>query len=200
MFQRIIGVFKLNAATFNEIEQDKTATTQAALIVILVALLEVLSVILAVVVLDRIIPGTMEELESGLSQDLALNSLPQMNLIGTGIFAGISAILAWPIWSLLTYFIGTKLFGGTADIGEMLRVIGFAQAPRLLAVFFFIPCIGTVLDLASTIWVLAASFVGIREGLDLGNGRTLLTIIVSFIGVLIVNYLFGLVLAQIFAL
>ncbi len=45
MFQRIIGVFKLNAATFNESEQDKTATTQAALIVILVALLEVLSVI-----------------------------------------------------------------------------------------------------------------------------------------------------------
>ena len=38
MFQRIMGVFKLDKATFAEIEGDQSATSQAAIVVVLVAL------------------------------------------------------------------------------------------------------------------------------------------------------------------
>lgn len=76
-------------------------------------------------------------------------------------------------------------------MGEMLRVIGFAQAPRLLSVFSFIPCLGAILSLAGAIWALVATFIGIRQGLDIDNGKTLLTIIISFIIVFFVNFLIG---------
>ena len=39
MFERIIGVFKLDANTFEEIEHDPSAISQAAIIVAVVALL-----------------------------------------------------------------------------------------------------------------------------------------------------------------
>ncbi len=200
MFQRIIGVFKLNAATFNEIEQDKTATTQAALVVVLVALISGIGAAIGAVMLNRTMPGLMEGLEGSLGEGFDMSLIPQMSPIGAFLNAVIGALLSWLVWSALTYFVGTKLFNGTADMGEMLRVIGFAQAPRLLSALGFIPCIGALFSIAGWVWALAASFVAIREGLDLDNGKTLLTIIVSFIGALIVSFLIGLVLAPLFAL
>ncbi len=200
MFQCIIGVFKLNAATFNEIEQDKTATTQAALVVVLVALISGIGAAIGAVMLNRTMPGLMEGLEGSLGEGFDMSLIPQMSPIGAFLNAVIGALLSWLVWSALTYFVGTKLFNGTADMGEMLRVIGFAQAPRLLSALGFIPCIGALFSIAGWVWALAASFVGIREGLDLDNGKTLLTIIVSFIGALIVSFLIGLVLAPLFAL
>jgi hypothetical protein len=200
VFQRIIGVFKLSAATFNEIENDRTATTQAALVVILVALLAGIGAAIGAVMLNRTMPGVIESLESSLGEGIDTSFIPQMSPIGAFFNAVIGAILSWLVWSALTYFVGTKLFKGTADMGEMLRVIGFAQAPRLLSVFGFIPCIGALFSFAGWVWALAASFIGIREGLDLDNGKTLLTIIVSFIGALAVSFLVGLLLAPLFAL
>ena len=41
MFNRIMGVFKLDVNTFEEIEHDESATSQAAIVVALVALLAV---------------------------------------------------------------------------------------------------------------------------------------------------------------
>jgi hypothetical protein len=39
MLERLMGVFMLNANTFEEIEHDQTATSQAAIIVAAVAIL-----------------------------------------------------------------------------------------------------------------------------------------------------------------
>src|SRR5688500_11783548 len=53
--------------------------------------------------------------------------------IGNGITAVIVAVIAaligWILWSVITYFIGVNLFKGTATVGELLRTLGFAQAP-----------------------------------------------------------------------
>lgn len=87
----------------------------------------------------------------------------------------VSAFVGWLIWSALTYWIGTSLFDGTADLGEMLRVIGFAYAPQALAI---IPCLGA---LVGGLWSLVAGFVAVRQGLDLDNTKTFITIIVGFL-------------------
>ena len=59
MLQRILGVFKLDKATFAEIEADQTATTQAALVVILVAVVAGIGAALAATMLNRTLPGVM---------------------------------------------------------------------------------------------------------------------------------------------
>lgn len=155
---------------------------------------------IAAVMLNRTMPGVMEGLSESLGEGFDLSMVPQMSPVGAFLNAVIGAILSWLVWSALTYFIGTKLFGAQADMGEMMRVIGFAQAPRLLSGLSFIPCLGGLLSLVGLIWALVASYIGIREGLDLDSGKTVLTIIISFLGALMVSFLLGLVMAPIFAL
>ncbi len=151
MMERIIGVFKLDVATFESVEHDESATGQAALIVLAVGIL------------------------GGLGS-LAAASFVGGSAGGGGFLGSVlSTFVSWFIWSALTYFIGTRLFGGEATLGEMLRVIGFAYAPQVLGI---IPCLG---GLVGFFWSLAAAFIGIRQGLDVSNGKTALTILVGLL-------------------
>jgi hypothetical protein len=64
----------------------------------------------------------------------------------SGIFIGtITALVGWFIWAWLTYFIGTKFLPEPqtkADIGELLRTIGFSSSPGLIRLFFWQPQFG----------------------------------------------------------
>ena len=53
-------------------------------------------------------------------------------------------IVGWIGWAILTYFIGSSLFGGRSSVTEMMRVLGFASAPQLLGIFGVIPCLGGI--------------------------------------------------------
>jgi hypothetical protein len=198
MFERIKGVLRLNAPTFAEIEQDQTATTQAAIVVLLVGLLSGIGAAIDAIAFNRAAPAVAGGLQGSIEGFEAV-MMPTMSPVGAFLNALIGVLLSWLIWSALTYFIGTKLFNGASNMGEMLRVVGYAQAPRLLFALSFIPCVGWIFGLVGWLWSLAASFVGIREGLDLDTGKTLLTIVVSFIAAIAVSFLLGLLLAPIFA-
>ncbi len=151
MIERIIGVFKLDAETFEQIEHDETATTQALMVVLAVSLIGALG-----------------------------------GLIGGGGIKGflnpiISTFVGWLLWSGATYFVGTSLFGGQADIGEMLRVVGFAYAPMVLSI---IPCFGWIIGL---LWTLAAMVVAIRQGLDIDTTQAVIVGVIGFVLVFILN-------------
>lgn len=161
MLDRVIGVFKLDVQTFEEIEADQGATGQAAMVVLIVAVLS------------------------------ALGSTAGAAFAGSGgggsFFATlIGVFLGWIVWSSITYVVGTSLFGGTADIGEMLRVIGFAYSPQVLGI---IPCIGWLIG---AIWSLIAGFIAVRQGLDLDNTRAFFTILVGFLGYVVFSAVMGL--------
>lgn len=160
MVQRIIGVLQLDVPTFEQIEHDTTATGQAAGVVAIAAVCQAIG-----------------------------------SSISAGVWGGgtgpnflatlLAAFFGWVAWSALTYWIGTSLFEAKADLGEMLRVIGFAQAPLVLAI---IPCLGA---LVGGIWALVASFVAIRQGLDLDNTKTFITIIVGFLAYVVISVIAG---------
>src|SRR4030042_3993639 len=119
MLAPIIGVFKLNSQTFEEIEHNTSLTLPAGLIVVIVALI------------------------SGLGNGLFNGLLGGGRTFGKGFISSlIGVIVGWLIWSVVTWFIGTRLFKGEADVGEMLRVIGFVYSPLILSI---IPCIGMVI-------------------------------------------------------
>ncbi len=162
MFDRIVGVFRLDPNVFESIEHDPTATSQAALVVLLSAVF------------------------TGLGNVFSL--LFNRGDFFRAFFSGIIwALVGWVIWAFISYYVGTRYFGGQADLPEMLRVTGFAYAPLMLGI---IPCIG---GLIGVLWGLAAMFIAIRQGLDIDDTKALITVLVGF-----VIYLIGLILIGIF--
>ncbi|MFL5384182.1 MAG: Yip1 family protein [Longimicrobiaceae bacterium] len=99
---------------------------------------------------------------------------------GKGIIGAIvSAFIAWLLWAGLTYLIGTKLFGGTADMGEMLRTLGFAQSPGVLGILTIIPILGWLVAVVVWIWTVVAAVVAIRQALDFDTGKAVATAVIA---------------------
>jgi hypothetical protein len=99
----------------------------------------------------------------------------------TMISAALTALIGWLIWSGITYLIGTKLFEGEATWGELLRTIGFAQAPGVLAVLGLVPLVGGMVRFALLFWLLAAGIVAIRQALDVSTGKAVLTAVLGWV-------------------
>ena len=152
---RIIQAAKLDSNLYEEVEADKSALGQA----------------MAIVVLSSIAAG--------------------IGLYKTGGFSGIitgtmASLISWYVWAYLTYFIGTKFLPEPqtqADLGELLRTIGFSSSPGLLRVFYFVPGIGGLLYLISSLWMLVAMIIAVRQALDYNS--TLRAVGVCVIGYII---------------
>lgn len=87
----------------------------------------------------------------------------------------VTSFVGWLIWAGVTYLIGDKLLGGTATWGELLRTLGFAQAPRLLLIGANLPTVGLLVQLVVFVWTLFTSVVALRQALDFSTGRAILT-------------------------
>jgi hypothetical protein len=139
--ERIIGAAKLDVRIYEEVEADKGALNQA----------------MGVVVLSSVTAG--------------------VGIMGTagfkGIFLGtIMALMGWFIWAYLTYAIGTKILPEPqtkADLGELLRTIGFSSSPGLIRVLGIIPGLTAMVYLLAGIWMLIAMVVAVRQALDYQN-------------------------------
>jgi hypothetical protein len=103
----------------------------------------------------------------------------------TGTQGIVSLVLAtlfgWIVWSGVTYLIGDKIFGGTATWGELLRTLGFAQAPGVLGIFAILPLAGGAIRWAVAIWVLMAGIIAIRQALDFSTAKAILTAILGWL-------------------
>ena len=94
--------------------------------------------------------------------------------IGIAMALGVlSGVVGWLIWSGVANLVGTKIFHGTSDFGQMRRVIGFAYAPLAIGV---VPWLGII----GAIWVLLAAVVAIREGMDFSTKRSVATMAIGW--------------------
>ena len=171
LVQRMIRAAKLEPNLYEEVEADRTATTQAAIVVAITAVASGIGAALAA------------------AQAVPDPNVPTPNPIGSLIGTVIWALLSWVVWSYLTYLIGTRLFAGRATPGEMLRAIGFATTPRILGVLVFIPVLGPLVGIAAGIWSLVAGVVAVRQGLDFTTGKAILTTIIGWAVVTLVPLL-----------
>jgi hypothetical protein len=164
MMKRIMRAIMLDREFYKEAEADTSLNQEALTIVIIV------SVIAAI--------GTF--VSSLMAQNFGRAILAFVVSAGIGV-------ANYYIWSYVTHFIGTNMFKGDADPGELLRVLGYASAPRLLGLLGFIPCIGWLVSLAGGIWALVAGFIGVQEALDLDTTETLVTVVLGWLAILIIT-------------
>ena len=87
-----------------------------------------------------------------------------------GVLTGtVTALIAWLIWSYLTYIIGTKILptpDTKADYGELLRTIGFSSSPGIIRILGIIPGLATIVFIVAGIWMLVAMIIAVRQALD----------------------------------
>lgn len=152
--ERVIGAARLDVNTYEEVEADTSALGQA----------------MAVVVMASVAAG--------------IGSLRDGGIKGL-VMATVAALVGWFIWAGLTYLIGTKILPEPqtkADMGEMLRTIGFASSPGLLMVLRIVPVLGALVGLIISIWMLLAFVVAVRQALDYkSTGRAVAVCLIGFL-------------------
>ena len=162
MINRMLGAALLRVGTFEDVEHDRSATTQAMLVVVIVAI------------------------SSGVGGVLS----GDVGWVNGVIFGAVRGLIGWAVWALVTWLVGTTILK-TPDThgewGQLARGTGFAQTPGILTVFVFIPVIGGIIALVAFVWQFVAMMIAVRQCLDYtSTWRAFFVILISFIVVLIV--------------
>ena len=134
---RIIRACKLDVSLYEEVEADKSATLQAA----------------SVVVLQSIATG-IGAISIGASNFLMA---PILSLVSWYVWAYLIYFIGAKLFPEPTT---------QADHGQLLRTIGFSSAPGLIRVFGFIPDLISITFIAAGIWMLVAMVIAVRQALD----------------------------------
>jgi len=150
--ERVTGVLTLRPSVFEDIEADKNANAQA----------------FAVVVIGTVAAGLGGGQYGGFSR-MVLES--------------IGAVVGLITWAALTYLLGVRLLPEPqtrSDLGELLRVMGYATAPTLFAAFGAVPILGRAVPFVVSLWLLATFTIGVRQALDYRS--TIRAVIVVMVG------------------
>jgi hypothetical protein len=165
--ERMLGAAKLDAATYEEVEGDATATPQA----------------MVVVVAANLAAGVGALRATGIG-GLLLTTL--IALIGWYVWAFVTYFVG-------TRFLpGSRT---QADPGQLLRTIGFSATPGLIRVLGIVPALSAVLSLIAALWMLAAMVVAVRQALDYETtGRAIAVCLIGFVVYIVVGVVLGTIL------
>ncbi len=134
---RIIRACKLDSNLYEEVEADKSATFQAA----------------GVVVLSSLAAG-VGTLSLGTSNFLMA---PLLSLVSWFVWAYVVYFIGVKFFPEPTT---------EADHGQLLRTIGFSSAPGLIRVFGVFPNLMNLAFIVAAIWMLVAMVIAVRQALD----------------------------------
>lgn len=161
--ERVVGALRLDPHTFEEVEADGTAMSQALLVVVAAAV------------------------ATGIGAAGA-----GMGLLLVGV---VGALVGWIVWALLTFVIGTKVLpeaSTKADLGQLLRVLGFAAAPGLFGILGIIPFVGWIVRFVVFVWQLIAMVIAVRQALDYSTtGRAVLVCVIGWLAYVVIMFVFA---------
>jgi len=150
---RMIRASKLDVSLYEEVEADKSATIQAAIVVVLSSL-----------------AAGVGAISLGASNFLMA---PILSLISWYVWAYIIYFIGAKLFPEPT----TK-----ADHGQLLRTIGFSSAPGLIRVFGFTPELMSITFIGSGIWMLIAMIIAVRQALDYqSTWRAIGVVVIGFL-------------------
>ena len=151
--KRIFRAIKIDPDLYEEVEHDKSATFQAAAVVVL----------------------------SSLAAGVGAIHLGASNFI-LGPFISLASWYFWAflIFIVGTKIFPDKQT--KSDHGELLRTIGFSSAPGLLRVFGFTPDLMSITFIGAGIWMLIAMIIAVRQALDYeSTWRAIGVVVIGFL-------------------
>ena len=164
--ERMIGAARIDRPTYEEVEHDTSATSQAALIVVVAA-----------------IAGAIGGAGHGWNGVVA-------GLLGALLGWVVSSAFIYLVGAKLIPSPQTE-----ADLGQVLRTQGFAAVPTFLLIFGGIPVLGGIVALVAGIWYIITRIVGIQSALEASAvraiGIAILAVILQWIVLGILGVIFG---------
>ncbi len=151
IWERMIRAARLDVSLYEEVEHDTSATLQSMLVVVI------------------------SSLASGIG-DFSYG-------IGSLIGSTLVALVGWFIWAAVVYIIGAKLLpqpSTEADLGQLLRTIGFSASPGVIRLLGIVPGIAGIVNMFAALWMLIAMIVAVRQALDYSS--TTRAVLVCIVG------------------
>ena len=112
-------------------------------------------------------------------------------LVG-GVISMVQMLLAYALFSLFAFLIGTKVMPETAtkaDFNETFRTVGFAAAPGVLYVLAIIPVLGVLISMVIGLWSIVIGVIAVRAVLDYSNtGRAIVVCLLAFAASMFVSF------------
>ena len=162
--QRMVGAMQVDVRTFEEIESDPTAVSQAVVVILISGFAALLGNIFRA--------GPI----AGVSGMI-------MTLVGYAVWTLIVVVVGTKLMPEPS----TR-----ATFAEAFRVIGFAASPGVFNVLMIIPFLGRLISMLISIWILVVMVVAVRSVLDYTS--TARAVIVCLIGGVALLILFLLIL------
>jgi hypothetical protein len=108
-------------------------------------------------------------LSQALGQSLVLfiNHVRPRRFILAVLFAALSYVLGYALWTASVYVVGVYAFGARASWAAVAAAVGLSYAPQLFAFFELAPFLGGPIGIGLSLWSLLAILISLRSGLGL---------------------------------
>ena len=149
---RMTGAMQADVKTFQEIEADPTAISQAVTVIIIAGIASLIGNMFRI----GIIHGAM---------------MLVVNVIGYALWTLLVVLIGTKVMPEPA----TK-----ADFNEAFRVIGFTASPGVFNVLAIVPFLGPLISFVVWIWMVVVGVVAVREVLDYSNtGRAIIVCLIA---------------------
>src|SRR5262245_5827712 len=149
---RMIGAMQADVKTFEEIEADPNAMTQAITVIVIASVAALIG----------------NFFRSGIAGGIA-------GLIGSLLGYALFSFLVFIIGTKLMPEPATK-----TDFNEAFRTIGFAASPGVFNILAIIPFLGPLISLLVGLWSLVIAVIAVRAVLDYSNtGRAIIVCLIA---------------------
>jgi hypothetical protein len=174
---RIIKALTFKTDVYAEVENDVTFTNTAWIIVAVVSLLNQL--------------GTRATTNFG-------------NWLISAVIGTVFAVIGFAVAAYVINLVGRMVFKADVDFGELVRTLGLAYVWQIVGLIGILgafsvalACITAPLLFIGWILTVIAWFVAVKEALDLDWVPTIVTVVLGWIALIVVNLLAGLLLGAI---
>lgn len=170
---RIIKALTFKTGVYAEVEHDATFTSTAWIIVVVVSLLN----------------------QIGARAGTNFGNWLLGALIGTGF-----AIVGFAVATYVINLVGKLVFKAEVDFGELVRTLGLAYVWQIVGLLGILgafsvalACVTAPLIFIGWILTAVAWFIAVKEALDLEWVPTIVTVVLGWIALVVINLIAGLV-------
>ncbi len=171
--ERIIGAFTFRSGVYAEVEEDANFTRTAWILVAVVAFLN--------------------QIGSFASSEL-------VNWVVGAVVGTIFALIAFAVGALVINWVGRAVYKADVTFDELVRTLGLAYVWQVVGVLGVLSAFSTALScvlapvmVIAAILLIVAWFIAAKEALDLDWVKTIITVILGWLSLVIITAIAGIV-------